>query len=105
MSYVATDPDTVLASDYTPYNPGITATGFATISNHKIIVKGDSVDSHTNFTPNPDIVHSTQTINNTSGQVFFKVDGKEVILLNDEATCSSSHKITSTSQTFVNVTF
>lgn len=103
MAYVVTSSDTVSASGYIPSSPGISATGFVTISSKKVVLKGDIVDSHTD--PGPPTTHSGATMTNTSNQTFFKISSKEVILINDSATCSSSHKVTSTFETFVNVSF
>lgn len=99
MAYVVTDPDTVTAAGYTSPTPGITATEFANINSQKIVVAGDIVDTHTNPLPT---THAAATMVNS--QTFFRVNGKLVILVGDQASCDVTHTVTSSTQTFVNVT-
>jgi hypothetical protein len=104
MAFLCIQGDTVTAVNFTPSNPAVTATAFVTVGTNKdkIIVEGDLVDTHTNFTPNPNIIHSDAAIASEK-QSFFKISEKFVILNEDESTCDSTHIILAASQNFINV--
>jgi hypothetical protein len=106
MPLVVTDEDGVNVSvgGFIPTPANISASGFATIkraggSSQKIVRSGDVVQTHSNNVP---VTHQSATVN-SSMQSFLTVNSVNVILVGDEASCSSLHLISSTIQSFVNV--
>lgn len=91
MPEVITDLDTLSAAPFVPATPDIVATGFVNVNGSKVAVNGDLVASHTNFAPNPDVVHAGATL--SASQSFVRVNGKPVIVRGDSATCSHSNSI------------
>lgn len=107
MPLVVTDEDgvNVSAGGFLPNPADITASGFATItrsggSAQKMVLNGNAVQTHSDSVPT---VHSGATMS-SSIQSFFTVNSVKVILVGDKSSCATSHLVTSTAQTFVNVT-
>lgn len=100
MALVTVQGDTVSAPSYIPPTPGVTATGFATISGNEIIVNGDSIASHYQ-SGGP--THSNAKMVNTL-QSFVTIEGVPVILAGDGSDASPTHHISSSIQSFVTIT-
>jgi hypothetical protein len=104
MPLLCVQGDKVTAVSFTPSNPLVTSTEFVTVGgSNQIIVVGDDVESHTNFIPNPDIVHASPSMTSQQ-QSFFKISGKLVILNGDRSSCDPSHIILAGTQDFITVT-
>jgi uncharacterized Zn-binding protein involved in type VI secretion len=85
MTKVAVNTNTVSVSPFTP-TPVLTNTRFVKINGLGVVLVGDSVDTHTDFGPIPDVIHSGATT--TSTQSYVKVNGVAVVVNNSPTTCS-----------------
>lgn len=95
MAEALINTDTLSASPFVPSTPDIVATGFVNVNGNKVVVNGDSVVSHTNFSPDPDVVHSGAAM--ISSQSYVRINGKSVVRRGDSASCSHSNSISSQS--------
>lgn len=88
---IAVNTDTVSVSPFTP-TPVLTNVRFVKVNGQGVVLVGDSVPTHTDFAPNPDIIHSGATTNST--QYYVRVNGVPIVV--NGSTTSCAHTVVGT---------
>ena len=82
---IAVNTDTVSVAPFTP-TPVLSNGRFVRVNGQGVVLVGDSVDTHTDFIPTPDIIHAGATT--TSTQAYVRVDGVAIVVNSSPTSCA-----------------